>query len=297
VRCYSTADVREFAAAVLPWLARDPFGNNVVSTLTASRSTPAAPAVPDALWLTIADGPDPIGVAVMTPPRGLLLGIMPIAAIPAIVDWLVDQGIRPPSIDGPAELSDAFSTAYERKAPVTATVSVGTRMFRLDRVDWPTPVAGSARAATADDRELLVDWSDRFSRDIHPELPAADPAAPVDQRLRSSYPQLMWLWEVDGVAVSMAWLNEPVAGVSRVSGVYTPNELRGHGYASAVVAHTSQHALDTTSTACMLYTDRANPTSNKIYQAIGYRPIGEGQQWIFTPATDPAAEPAQSARQ
>jgi GNAT superfamily N-acetyltransferase len=292
VRCYLTSDVHDFASAVMPWLAGDPFGNNTVSTIIGSRVAPGAPVEADALWLTVVDGSGPVGVAVMTPPRGLLLSVMPAAAIPVIVDWLVDQEVRPPSIDGPAPLSDTFRTAYERKAPVTASASVGTRMFRLDQVAWPAPVDGAPRAATADDRGLLVRWSDRFSQDIHPEQhERPDPAAPVDQRLRRPYP-LMWLWEVDAVAVSMAWLSEPVAGVSRISGVYTPDELRGRGYASAVVAHTSQYALDTTSTACMLYTDRANPTSNKIYQAIGYRPIGEGQQWIFTPRPGPADQPA-----
>jgi predicted GNAT family acetyltransferase len=29
----------------------------------------------------------------------------------------------------------------------------------------------------------------------------------------------------------------------------------------------------------MLYTDLANPTSNKIYQTIGYRPVGDQIRW------------------
>jgi len=91
----------------------------------------------------------------------------------------------------------------------------------------------------------------------------------------------MWLWEVDGEPVSTAWLSAPVAGVTRISGVYTPPERRGHGYASGVVAAASQHALDAGVDACMLYTDLANPTSNKIYQALGYRPVCDATQWAF----------------
>ena len=50
-------------------------------------------------------------------------------------------------------------------------------------------------------------------------------------------------------------------------------EHRGKGYASACVAAMSQHLLDGGKTFCTLYTDLSNPTSNKIYQNIGYRPV------------------------
>jgi predicted GNAT family acetyltransferase len=69
--------------------------------------------------------------------------------------------------------------------------------------------------------------------------------------------------------------------VVRVSGVYTPVEERGHGYASANVAAISARALDAGALACMLFADKANPTSNKIYQAIGYRPVGGSQEWLL----------------
>jgi predicted GNAT family acetyltransferase len=104
----------------------------------------------------------------------------------------------------------------------------------------------------------------------------------VDARLGTH--GLIWLWEMDSEPVSMAWLTPPVGGVSRVSGVYTPSDLRGHGYASACVARISEHALATGSRLCMLYTDLANPISNKIYQRIGYRPVADAQEWFFTAA-------------
>jgi predicted GNAT family acetyltransferase len=63
-------------------------------------------------------------------------------------------------------------------------------------------------------------------------------------------------------------------GVTRISGVWTPVELRGRGYASAVVAALSSERMDA-GESCMLFTDLANPTSNKIYQAMGYRRIGD----------------------
>ena len=50
-------------------------------------------------------------------------------------------------------------------------------------------------------------------------------------------------------------------------------EFRGRGYASNCVAALTQKMLDQGRKFCFLYTDLSNPTSNKIYQQIGYRPV------------------------
>jgi predicted GNAT family acetyltransferase len=98
----------------------------------------------------------------------------------------------------------------------------------------------------------------------------------------------MWFWEVGGVPVSFAWRTPlcgpgrwPRTSVVRISAVYTPPEQRGRGYASANVAALSQEALGAGAGACMLYTDAANPVSNRIYQRIGYRPVGTADEWLF----------------
>jgi predicted GNAT family acetyltransferase len=61
----------------------------------------------------------------------------------------------------------------------------------------------------------------------------------------------------------------------RIGAVYTPPEARGRGYATALVAAVSQHLLDRGRAFTYLYTDLANPTSNSIYQKIGYRPVAD----------------------
>ena len=60
-----------------------------------------------------------------------------------------------------------------------------------------------------------------------------------------------------------------------ISAVYTPPEHRGNGYASACVAALSQWLLDDGKHFCTLYTDLSNPTSNKIYQNVGYHRIAD----------------------
>jgi len=91
-------------------------------------------------------------------------------------------------------------------------------------------------------------------------------------RERFSYGGLT-LWEADGKPVSVAGLTRRAAGMVRVGPVYTPPELRGHGYASAATAEVSQAALAAGAEEVLLYTDLANPVSNAIYQRLGYQEI------------------------
>jgi uncharacterized protein len=83
------------------------------------------------------------------------------------------------------------------------------------------------------------------------------------------------VWELDGEAVSMAAVSRRTPWSSSIGFVYTPPELRGRGYASAVTAALSQRELDVGQGWCSLFTDQANATSNHIYADIGYEPKSE----------------------
>jgi hypothetical protein len=69
-----------------------------------------------------------------------------------------------------------------------------------------------------------------------------------------------------------------------VGAVYTPPEHRKNGYATALTAAITQKILDSGKKYSGLYTDLDNPTSNSIYQQIGYKPISDATVWLFSPA-------------
>jgi len=83
-----------------------------------------------------------------------------------------------------------------------------------------------------------------------------------------------------GELVSMAANTRGSQNSGTVSLVYTPNELRGKGYASLVTALVSQKILQDKKFTS-LFTDLTNPTSNSIYQKIGYKKIGENIHFEF----------------
>src|SRR5437879_4955178 len=72
-----------------------------------------------------------------------------------------------------------------------------------------------------------------------------------------------------------------VAGTARIGPVYTPPEHRCHGYASAAVAAACRAALARGAHQCMLFTDLANATSNRIYAAVGFRRVGDWEEIEF----------------
>ena len=154
---------------------------------------------------------------------------------------------------------------------------IGMRLFRLDELTAPDGVVGEPRTATSADRGLLSDWYRAFGAE------ASSPAVNLEQALdRALGSERVWLWCVDGKAVSLAARREPEAGSARVGPVYTPPAQRGHGYGSAVTAVATRDILDLGAIP-VLFTDLANPTSNKIYQALGYYPVEDRLQVMFEP--------------
>jgi len=172
-----------------------------------------------------------------------------------------------------------FAGQWTEVNRAAATPREGQRIYEVRVVERPTTTDGRLRQADAADRDLVVGWFDAFHIDIgegHGGGGLEAAVAVVDRRLpRGDF----WIWETKR-AVSMAALSTGVAGVVRVSAVYTPPELRGSGYAGSCVAELSHRVL-AGDNRCILYTDLGNPTSNSIYRKIGFRATTEVLRYEF----------------
>ena len=94
---------------------------------------------------------------------------------------------------------------------------------------------------------------------------------------------LLYVWESEsgGIVSMAAKVYGDTPNGQRISLVYTAPKSRGKGYASSVVAFLSQNILESNKKFCFLFTDLKNPTSNKIYQLIGYKSICDFNQYHF----------------
>ena len=200
-------------------------------------------------------------------------------ALPLLVDDALRATPEAPGIVGAKDLAKRAVELWTAKTGQRAHVQMAERIYRLSRVIPPRPVAGRMRAATLADLERVASWFRAFVLESQPwfdDSPAAA-RANAERWIRSG---LFRVWEDDGV-VSMAGSSGQTPHGIRVGAVYTPPEKRRRGYASALVAALSQEQLDAGRRFCFLYTDLANPTSNKIYMDIGYEPVIDVDQYVF----------------
>jgi hypothetical protein len=135
------------------------------------------------------------------------------------------------------------------------------------------------RPAERADRALLIAWIEAFTLEA---LGKSEDAAPGVDRWLEHRGRRLWLWEDGDLRVSLCGAGGETAHGIRIGPVYTPPEHRGHGYASNLVAQTSQLLLDEGRQFVTLFTDLANPTSNNIYQDIGYEPVADFEVIDFT---------------
>ncbi|HET6731893.1 GNAT family N-acetyltransferase [Mycobacterium sp.] len=271
VRFHGSVD--EFRAIAEPIYRRDPVTHTI--ELTALLNAP-----PDSTLLTVWNAGIPIGAAMQTPPYPLACNAIPADCVDAVAEAVARVRPELTGARGARDATVAFSDAWGAVTGRTGHVSVGERLYRLGTLRPPSGVAGLARTAHDGDRRLLVDWVERFFVETfsHQRNDAAgerfiDAAADKGDQFI--------LWSVDATPVSMAMLRAPAAGVSRIGPVFTPSTHRGHGYGSAVTAAAAALALRRGVTDVVLFADLANPTSNAIYQRIGFEAVGDSVRIDF----------------
>jgi predicted GNAT family acetyltransferase len=128
---------------------------------------------------------------------------------------------------------------------------------------------GSARSVGEQDASLLADWLVAFYREAVPQ----DRLPPREELERAAGENRFLFWIVDGQPVSMAGIVRRLKQSAAITGVYTPPELRGHGYAGSVTAATVERIYAERRKIACLYADLRNPASNRCYTKIGFTPV------------------------
>lgn len=271
-----TSDPAEFAVTVFPLLERDPVLHTVLLSNVRERAVGAVVDRTPSVFVSVhGSAGEVLGAAMRTPGRGVFLGGLPEQLAVEVADAYAEMAPDAPLVSGTAAAGKAFAERWSELLGTSFTAARGSRLHRLvSLTDLPAP--GHARPATPAEIPLAAEWiGGEFGGELG--LPALDWArAQVEE-------EHLWMWEAGERPVSVVGHHDPVFGVSRVGPVYTPPEHRRRGYGGALTAHVTALILGRGEQAC-LYTDLANPTSNKIYAAIGYRPVADFLDYAFNPA-------------
>ncbi|GAA0735903.1 GNAT family N-acetyltransferase [Dactylosporangium roseum] len=278
-------DPGEFLAAAGDHLAADPVVSTVVTTnahrLVSQRADGVTQPHRD-WWLVVRDGSGTVvGAGMRTAPYAPyppFLLPMPDAAAVALAHALHERGEEALAVNGALPAAELCAAETARLGGGRVEVDRHTRLHELGELVWPAPVPGGLRVATEDDVDLVAEWFGAFMDDADEQAgrPRGVSAhempdrAEMVRRLRAGW---LWFWvDETGRPVHLTGAQPPSFGVARLGPVYTPPAQRGRGWASSAVAAVSARIRAGGARVC-LYTDQANPTSNKIYAALGYRPV------------------------
>lgn len=275
-----TDDVERYAQAVLPLLSATPVECTVALTVIANARARPAGDQPRLFGWWVDETGRVSGAVSHTPPYELLLARVPDEAVGPLVAALVPAGSRVPGVHGAPGVAGQVAARWTAATGRRAVLQDAHRLYRLGELTPPEPPPpGRCRPGEPGDRELLAGWLADFDRETGMHTP--DPPAQVEDR--EQYGGLVVWTDPNGTPVSFAGLSRPVARMVRIGPVYTPPAHRGRGYAAGVTVAAGRRARQLGAEQVVLFTDLTNPTSNALYQRLGFRPVGDRLVFRFEP--------------
>lgn len=278
--------VDEFLATAGAFLARHEAEHNLMFGICSTIKRGATLFDETPRFAVVADARGAVrAAALQTPPFNLVLSLVEADDAPdAVADALRDEPL--PGVLGPKEAAARFVERWGVLTGRAAVVEAAERIFRLDEVVPPTrPARGTWRIVDERDRDVIARWLVAFHAEAVPQSPPVpDPDEVARRWIAQAGGRVVYVWEDEGEVVSLVGAGGETPNGIRVGPVYTPPERRGRGYASSLTAAASQDQLDRGRRFVFLFTDLSNPTSNKIYQDVGYKPVIDVDMYRFADA-------------
>ncbi|MEU7587739.1 GNAT family N-acetyltransferase [Micromonospora sp. NPDC049230] len=280
-------DPGEFLAAAGAYLGADPVVSTVVTTIAHRVLSQRAEGIPQPdrnWWLVVFDDSGTVvGAGMRTAPYAPyppFLLPMPDEAAVALAHELHRREEEVLGVNGALPAADLCAAELTRLGGGRVQVTQHTRLHELGELAWPPTVPGGLVVATEADVALVTEWCAAFMGDAdeqagRPRGTSAHDVPDDAELLRRIHSGRYWFWvDETGEPVHLTGANPPSFGVARLGPVYTPPAQRGRGWASNAVAEVSRRIQAEGARVC-LFTDQANPTSNRIYATLGYRPVVE----------------------
>ena len=282
MNCISLKNASEFLDVAEDSLLINESEHNVILGVANNLAKGLLPAN-DALFLSVMQGSASVGHAIRSDRKNpLALSRMDTEAAIAIAKHCFSQGIEIQEVTGPSEASESFATAWVTQTQASSRATRHLGVYELDRVIFPEPDGRTLINAVSTDMEVITKYvlgflAECFPDEENPQIRACEIA---ERQIRNAT-LFLWKGPEDTQAVSMAANSRESRNGATISLVYTPPHLRGFGFGSRVVAALSDRCLRSGKKFCNLFTDLTNPTSNSIYQKIGYKKLGESKHIIF----------------
>lgn len=272
----------DFLDRTLETLAKDETKNNLILGLALRlKENRQAYGNSSPLMVSVSDENGELcAMGLMTPPFAMVVQSDPLKleALEILAMDLQLEGWKLPGVNGEAEVSDAFARIWQAKTRQKAEIIERLRAYELrelKEIDYP---AGKLRIAEEQDAQMACNMLNAMQEE---SVPGPRRELTIEGSLESIRKQQSFFWEVDGEVVASLLAKRPQIKGICISGVYTLPEHRRKGYGRALVAEASKAMLERGYEFTNLFTDLDNPTSNKIYQEIGYKPVCDYHLFSF----------------
>ncbi|MEJ2248383.1 MAG: GNAT family N-acetyltransferase [Candidatus Lokiarchaeota archaeon] len=278
-------DVQKFYNDTKSFLLRKEVKNNlVISILKRIQKNPHLFGDEDPLLLRVLKNGIIQLAAIRTPPYSLVLSdTSEIKSIKKLVKYLADKNESLPGIIGFKEGAKTFAEDWSEIFHQNYELGTNERIYKLEEVNTSLLKSTSNELVQTDENYefKILNWAKKF---IFEALP--DEKDKIKNSLERTKKEIkkgaIFLLLNQNIPVSMARMAGETLNGRIVNLVYTPPKFRKKGYATELVAKLSQHILDLGYKFCLLFTDLSNPTSNKIYMNVGYKPITDVDMYNFS---------------
>jgi uncharacterized protein len=269
-----------------PRLLKQEAANNLIVGILKSISENKDQQSEDHLWFTVENGGDIELVGWRTPPFDFGLWSAKIEttqALECFLDFLEKEGLEKVGAVGKPALVESYIALAIPRFNLENTFTMNQGIYECRRVDPTLLGRGSIRLVTMDEIEKLTDWMIAFHIESLNQEPLRSEAR---NKLKTDIENgLYFFYEEEGQVLSTLATARPMVNGISVNMVYTPPTYRRKGYATRSVALLTRQLLDEGWKFTALFTDLDNPTSNSIYQKIGYRRVGESKHVQLRPRT------------
>lgn len=187
-----------------------------------------------------------------------------------VSNFLHTQNISIIGLLGEKNIAQSLAEAYCKNTSKDWIIKMDQFVYRITKLKEMQYVKGELQLATEDNISIISDWIFMFCKEV------LDPISIEAARERAKEgikENAIHIWKTDKI-VAMVKSARPADKGIVVNYVYTPLENRGKGYASSMV-HQLTKLLFKKYEFCSLFADADNPTSNYIYEKIGYEKVGQ----------------------
>jgi predicted GNAT family acetyltransferase len=275
MRVVEHASPRAFEQRVGRWLLLREAENSyllgqIPNLIAKSSNLPSGSRIAERLF-SIEDGDQIMAVGILFAAGCLCLTWATDDMVGQLVEYMANSNCRTTSVYAPGHVSWQFAKTWTQRTGEDFVMDRSERVYQLARCSYTPSSEGRFELATEADKPVILPWVEGFMREAEFEADNNSAQQIADMLVQD---RVLYLWKQPQAVSMAAWL-APTANGGSINFVYTPQELRGKGYAKSVCVALANRMLANGRKYCFILTDTQDERTNHLYQSIGARTLCE----------------------